>query len=237
MASPAPCIGGGPHGNRATCGETMVRVLFAAGAEIAAGPRHATASRGAGSRHPALCHPLHRGADVRPARLPRSHRALAGRPAAGVPSPEGSHRRQKARLLLAGMHERIRNIRQDHAHKLSRRLVADFGFIAVEDLNVGGLARGPLAKDVTDQGWAAFLTMLEYKAAEAGTRLIRVPPHGTSQTCSGCGIVVPKLLSERMHQCPDCGLVIDRDANAARNILRLGLSRQASTWPTGACVA
>jgi putative transposase len=150
---------------------------------------------------------------------------------------KGSHRRHAARLLLARVHERIRNLRRDHAHKLARRLVSDFGLIAVEDLNVGGLAHGPLAKDVTDQGWAAFLTMLEYKAAEAGTQLIRVPAHGTSQTCSGCGLVVPKRLSERSHRCPACGLVIDRDTNAARNILRLGLSRQASTWPTGACVA
>jgi putative transposase len=90
---------------------------------------------------------------------------------------------------------------------------------------------------VTDQGWAAFLTVLEYKAAEAGTRLIKVAPGGTSQACSGCGVAVSKPLSERTHRCPDCGLVIDRDMNAARNILRLGLSRQAPTWPTGACVA
>jgi len=150
---------------------------------------------------------------------------------------KGSHRRQKARLLLARQHQRIWNLRHDHAHKLTRRLVSEFGLIAIEDLNIRGLARGLLAKQVTDQSWAAFLTMLEYKAAEAGTRLIRVPPGGTSQTCSGCGSVVPKLLSERTHRCPDCGLVIDRDTNAARNILRLGLSRQASTWPTGACVA
>ena len=140
---------------------------------------------------------------------------------------KGSHRRQKAGLRLARHHEQIRNLRRDHAHKLTRRLVSDFGLIAVEDLNVGGLARGPLAKDVTDQGWSAFLTMLGYKAAEAGTRLIRVPPRGTSQICSGCGAVVPKPLSERTHRCPACGLVIDRDTNAARNILRLGLSRQA----------
>jgi putative transposase len=149
---------------------------------------------------------------------------------------KGSHRRHKALLLLARDHERIRNLRHNHAHKVTRRLVSDFGLVAVEDLNVTGLARGPMAKDVTDQGWAAFLTMLEYKAEEAGTRLIRVPPYGTSQACSGCGVMVPKLLSERTHQCAECGLVIDRDTNAARNILRLGLSRQAVTWPTGACV-
>ncbi len=150
---------------------------------------------------------------------------------------KGSHRRQKARLLLSRQHQRIRNLRHDHAHKLTRRLVDEFGLIALEALNIRGLARGFLAKHVTDQGWAAFLTVLEYKAAEAGTRLIRVPPGGTSQSCSGCGVVVTKRLSERTHRCPDCGLVIDRDTNAARNILRLGLSRQASTWPTGACVA
>lgn len=150
---------------------------------------------------------------------------------------KGSHRRVKGRLLLARHHERIRNLRHDHAHKLARRLASDFSLIAVEDLSVRGLARGPLAKDVADQGWAAFLTMVEYKAEEAGTRLIRVPPAGTSQTCSGCGVVVPKGLSDRTHRCHACGLVIDRDSNAARNILRLGLSHQASTWPTGACVA
>ena len=140
---------------------------------------------------------------------------------------KGSNRRDKARLLLARRHERVRNLRYDHAHKLSRRLVSGFGFIAVEDLNLSGLARGPLAKDVTDQGWAVFLTMLEYKAEEAGIRLTRVPPWRTSQTCSRCGLVVPKGLSERTHRCLACGLVMDRDANAALNILRLGLSRQA----------
>jgi putative transposase len=150
---------------------------------------------------------------------------------------KGSHRRHKARLLLVRQHERIRNLRHDHAHKLTRRLVSEFGLIAVEDLNILGLAKGFLAKQITDQGWAAFLTILEYKAAEAGTRIVRVSPAGTSQTCSACGRVAPKLLSERTHRCPDCGLIIDRDTNAARNILRLGLSRQASTWPTGACVA
>ena len=149
----------------------------------------------------------------------------------------GSHRRRKVGLLLARQHERIRNLRRDHAHKLTRRLVADFGLIAFEDLNFRGLASGFLAKHVRDQGWAAFLTVLEYKAAEAGTRLVRVTPGGTSQVCSGCGVVVQKQLSERVHRCPACGQHIDRDINAARNILRLGLSLQASTWPTGVCVA
>ncbi len=149
----------------------------------------------------------------------------------------GSSRRQKARLLPARQHERIRNLRHDHAHKLSRRLVSEFGLIVMEHLNIRAMARGVLAKQIGDQSWATFQIMLEYKAVEAGTRLLRVPPGGTSQTCSACGIHVRKPLSERIHRCTGCGLIIDRDINAARNILRLGLSRQAPTWPTGACVA
>jgi putative transposase len=150
---------------------------------------------------------------------------------------KGSRRRQKAGLLLARLHERIGNLRRNHAHELSRRLVSNFGLIAVEDLNVQGLTRGFLAKDINDQGWAEFLRLLGYKAEDAGIQVVKVPPGGSSRACSGCGTSVPKPLSERTHCCPTCGLVVDRDVNAARNILRLGMSRQASTWPTGACVA
>jgi putative transposase len=149
----------------------------------------------------------------------------------------GSGRRQKACLLLARLHERIRNIRGSHAHQLSRQLVSDFVFIAVEDLQIRRLARGFLAKDVSDQGWAEFLRLLRYKAEDAGIQVVAVPPGGSSQTCSRCEARVPKPISERVHRCPGCALVIDRDVNAARNLLRLGLSRQALTWPSGACVA
>ena len=142
---------------------------------------------------------------------------------------KGSRRRNKAGLLVARLHERIQNLRRNHAHQLSRRLVVDYGLIAVEDLRLQGLTRGLLAKDVRDQGWAEFLGLLGYKAADAGIQLVKVPPAGTSQICSRCGTAVPKPLEERIHHCPSCGLVIDRDINAARNILRLGLSRQATT--------
>jgi len=145
----------------------------------------------------------------------------------------GSHRRQKMQLRVARKYERIRNLRRDHAHKLARRIVADFDLVAVEDLALRGLAAGLFAKDVRDQAWGNFLTILKYKAEEAGTQLVRVPPSGTSQTCSGCGALVPKPLSERTHSCTCCSLVIHRDVNAARNILRLGLSRQALTWSAG----
>ena len=82
-----------------------------------------------------------------------------------------------------------------------------------------GLARSALAKDVHDASWAKFISMLRYKAARAGARLIEVDPRNTSQECSGCGVLVPKSLSERRHDCPHCGLSTDRDLNAARNVL------------------
>ncbi len=150
---------------------------------------------------------------------------------------KASRRWQKVGLLLARRHERIRNVRANHAHQLSRRLVSGFDLIAVEDLEVRAMTRGFLAKDINDQGWTKFLRLLEYKAEDAGIQVVPVPPGGSSQTCSGCGARVPKPLSERVHRCATCGLVLDRDINAARNIRRLGMSRQAATWPTGACVA
>jgi putative transposase len=92
--------------------------------------------------------------------------------------------------------------------------------IAVEKLNVKGLARSALAKDVHDASWAKFISILRYKAACAGSRLIEVDSRGTSQDCSACGAKVPKNLGDRLHKCDSCGLAMDRDLNAARNILK-----------------
>jgi putative transposase len=83
-----------------------------------------------------------------------------------------------------------------------------------------------LAKSLSDAGWAAFRAILEAKAACAGRRVVAVPPAYTSQDCSGCGARVPKSLSVRTPACPSCGLVMDRDENAARNILRAGQARR-----------
>ncbi len=83
-----------------------------------------------------------------------------------------------------------------------------------------------LAKSISDAGWAQFRTILEAKAAYAGRRVVAVPPAYTSQDCSGCGARVPKSLSVRTHICPSCGLVLDRDENAARNIQRAGQARR-----------
>jgi len=84
---------------------------------------------------------------------------------------------------------------------------------------VKGLARSALAKDVHDASWTKFISILRYKAAWAGSRLIEVDPYDTSQDCSGCGTKVPKSLADRWHECENCGLAMDRDLNAARNIL------------------
>ena len=137
-----------------------------------------------------------------------------------------SRRRRKAVRELQAAHAHIRNQRSDFHHKLACWLVARFGLIAIEDLNVKGLAGGMLAKSVHDVGWSAFFGKLAYKAEGAGRELVRVDPRGTSQTCL-CGERVPKDLSQRWHECPGCGLSLRRDHVAALLILRLGLSLRA----------
>jgi putative transposase len=126
-------------------------------------------------------------------------------------------------VLLQKAHAHVQNQRADFHHKTARTLVNTYGVIAVEDLNIKGLASGILAKSVHDAGWAGFLSKLAYKAAEAGRTLIPVDPRGTSQTCL-CGVEVRKTLAQRWHQCPDCGLSAARDHVSAQLILRLGLS-------------
>ena len=91
-----------------------------------------------------------------------------------------------------------------------------------------------LAKSISDAGWAQFRTILECKAAYAGKRVFAVPPRYTSQDCSGCGTRVPKSLSVRTHVCPSCGLALDRDENAARNIQWAGQAlRELAGLPAG----
>lgn len=109
--------------------------------------------------------------------------------------------------------------RTDFHHKLSRWLVNDHQLIAVEDLNIKGLAGGMLAKSVTDAGWGSFLDMIAYKAADAGRQFIQVNPHGTSQTCI-CGAHTPKTLSQRWHECEACGVSKSRDHVSAQVILQ-----------------
>ena len=132
----------------------------------------------------------------------------------------GSNRRQKAKIKLAHIHEKISNQRLDFLHKTTRMLVDAFGCVAVEDLNINGMVKHPfLAKHINDASWGNFVRILEYKAESAGVQVNKVNPKGTSQICSQCGNKVLKTLAIRWHKCPICGLHMGRDLNAAKNIL------------------
>ena len=136
---------------------------------------------------------------------------------------KGSKRRAKARTLLAKAHLHVQRQRRDFAHKTALTLVCRFDGIAVEDLHIRGMLRNhALAKHIQDVGWGQFRTILSQKAESAAKTVIAVNPAGTSQTCSDCGSRVPKQLSDRWHSCPYCGCELDRDHNAARNILMRG---------------
>jgi putative transposase len=136
---------------------------------------------------------------------------------------KGSHRRRKAVALLAKAHQDVQRQRQDFHHKTARTLVAHHDTIYLEDLQVANMVRNHrLAKSIADASWAQFRAILQAKAAYAGRRVVAAPPAYTSQNCSGCGKRVLKSLSARTHVCPFCGLVLDRDENAAKNIERAG---------------
>jgi putative transposase len=159
---------------------------------------------------------------------------------------KGGKRRRKAVQVLATQHQKVRRQRTDFQHKTALALLRAYDTIYLEDLQVAILSRRPapkpdgtggylhngasskagLNKSIQDAGWSSFRTILEGKAAYAGHRLVAVPPAYTSQECSGCGERVEKSLSIRTHVCTNCGLVLDRDENAARNIQWLGQSLQ-----------
>jgi putative transposase len=131
---------------------------------------------------------------------------------------------KKRRTIGARVHERISHRRNNFAHQESRRLVNRFDLIAVEDLSVNQMVHNHcLAKSIQDAAWSQFTAFLAYKAAYAGRQYVAVNPAYTSQDCSQCGHRQKKTLAERVHSCICCGLTLDRDHNAARNILSLGL--------------
>jgi len=152
-----------------------------------------------------------------------------------------SHRRAKAVKRVATFHHKVRNQRKDFQHKASHKLVNQYQVIVLEDLQVKNLTKAPtpkqdeqgmylpngasakagLNKSILDAGWGMFTEMIHFKAASAGRTVVLVNPFMISQYCSGCGIVVKKDLSERWHSC-SCGTELDRDTNAAINILNLG---------------
>jgi len=148
------------------------------------------------------------------ARVQRKHSKLA----------QGTPERRKHRKVVARVHERAKFKRQNFTHQASRQIVDRFGVICVEDVNVNRMVHNHcLAKSISDAAWSAFFSQLSCKAEEAGRQFIEVNPAYTSQDCSTCGHRQKMPLSERVYHCPCCLLSLDRDVNAAKNILRLGL--------------
>lgn len=147
---------------------------------------------------------------------------------------KGSTNRRKAKKVLVACHERIAWKRKDFLHQVSSQMVARARLIATEDLNIkamtasGGAFKAGLNRSILDTSPGMFFAMLEYKAADAGIPYIEVPTRKVkpSQTCSGCGSVKKKQLSERTHLCTHCQLRLDRDVNAALVILNRGFPRR-----------
>ena len=151
--------------------------------------------------------------------------------------------RKKANKVLARIHERVRNRRHNFAHQTARRLVNQYGMIAIEKLAVKNMSRAPapkpgvenegqylpngasqksgLNKSILDAAWSQFRSILTNKAESAGRDVVAVHPASTSQKCSGCGYQASKTLKERWHLCPMCGASLNRDTNAAINILAI----------------
>jgi putative transposase len=160
----------------------------------------------------------------------------------------GSHRRENMRKTVAKTHRKIANQRRDFHHKQAKKLVNEHQTIIFEALQIpniskrarpkqdengtylpnGAAAKSGLSKSILDAGWGQFQQIVSYKAACAGRDVLKVNPRYTSQVCSQCGTVRKKFLEERWHSCA-CGCELDRDTNAAINILRLGSSQRGAT--------
>ncbi len=142
----------------------------------------------------------------------------------------GSEKRNKQKIIVAKVHRKIRNQRTDFAHKTSRELVDTYDHIVFEDLQIKNMMQNHhLAKSISDAGWYQLIGLTKSKAEYAGKIVELVNARNTSQNCSDCGNPVPKDLSVRMHSCPFCGLVLDRDHNAAINILNRSNSTVGTT--------
>ena len=135
---------------------------------------------------------------------------------------KGSSRRKKAIKKLGIQHKKVADTRRDFHFKTAKLLLDKYDVVAVEKLNIKGLARTILAKSIHDAGWGQFINILSSKAENAGLKVIAVNPNGTSQECSSCGHKVKKPLSQRMHNCPVCYTSLCRDLNAAINIKNRG---------------
>jgi putative transposase len=149
---------------------------------------------------------------------------------------KGSQNRRKSALSLARLHHRIKNQRTDFLHKVTTRLAKTKSVIVVEDLNVRGMVRNRhLARHITDVGWGQFRRMLEYKTQWYGSTLIVAPAfYPSSKRCNDCGHRMKSLpLSVREWVCPQCGVIHDRDLNAARNLMQFATASSAGSHACG----
>jgi putative transposase len=133
---------------------------------------------------------------------------------------KGSKRRKKAVRQLARAYEHVATPRADNAHKVSRSLVSQYSLRAFEDVKILNMTQNHnLAKSIKDAGGNILVQFTAYKAESAGCRVVLGNPYNTTQACSQCHARVHKELTDRIHHCPQCGYVQDRDINAAENIL------------------
>ncbi len=146
-----------------------------------------------------------------------------------------SNNRNRARVKLARVNEQIANTRNDFGWKTCLALIRKYKTIYMENLPVRNMLKNHhLAATITDVSWSDFTNKLSFKAESAGGRVVKVNPKNTSQKCSRCEEIVRKTLAVRMHRCPHCGLKIDRDINAAQNILIKGIgSERPESTPVG----
>lgn len=136
-----------------------------------------------------------------------------------------SKNRMKAKFKVARSHEKVADCRRDFLHKTSRQLVDAYSLIALEKLQSQEMAEQNYGKSIHDAGWGMFANMVSYKAEDAGCEVVFVNPKNTTKMCSNCGKLTAKTLWERTHKC-NCGLEMDRDVNAAKNILALAKQKQ-----------
>lgn len=151
-------------------------------------------------------------------KLKRLHRQLSRK-------HKKSKNRKKARKQLAKGYLKVQRQREDFARKTARALITSSDLIAYEDLKIRNMVKNHhLAKSIHDAGWGIFIQWVNYYGALHDIAVIKVAPHFTSQDCSVCGTLVKKSLSVRTHICHGCGVVLDRDHNAAKNILARALA-------------
>ena len=144
-----------------------------------------------------------------------------------------SKNRRKAKRKVAIAYEKVANTRADFLHKATTSLVNSYSLIAMEKLASQGMAEQNFGKSINDAGWGMFANMLRYKAESAGCEVVFVNPKNTTQECSNCHEIVKKDLTVRVHDCPFCNLVMDRDLNAAYNILNRATAGTAGSNASG----